>query len=118
MDKKIYVVGGSVGYASFMNNYELVNNLEDANIVLFTGGEDVTPEFYKEERHPRTYCNPERDKREKEVFDKIDPSKQIAVGICRGLKIVAHVKRGELSGTLKCQPAAKLKGKPFRRFND
>ena len=118
MAKKIYVVGGSNGYASFLNDYELVNNLEDANIVLFTGGEDVTPDLYKETKHPRTYCNPDRDNREKEIFQKIDPSKQIAVGICRGLRIVAHVKRGELSGTLKCQPAAKLRGKSLRRFND
>lgn len=107
MDKRVYVVGGAIRYASFLKDYTLVDKLEDANLVIFTGGEDVTPSFYGVRKHPKTYCNTTRDKEEKAIFLKIDPKKQLVVGICRGL-IVAHVKHGELSGTLKCQPAAKL----------
>ena len=84
MKKKIYVVGDAKYYASFISNYELVSRLEDAQYVLFTGGEDVTPSLYGEKAHPSTYNNLERDLEEKEIFDKISPS-QIAIGICRGL---------------------------------
>lgn len=84
MKKKIYVVGDAKYYASFINDYELVSRLEDAQYVLFTGGEDVTPSLYGENTHPSTYNNLERDIKEKEIFDKM-VSSQIAIGICRGL---------------------------------
>ena len=81
---KIYVVGNATNYASWINNHKLVDNIEDADIVLFTGGEDVDPSLYNSKKHPSTYSNIERDKKEKEVFDKIKPT-QLALGICRGL---------------------------------
>ena len=84
MKKKIYVVGDAKHYASFINNYKLVSRLEDAQYVLFTGGEDVTPSLYGEKAYISTYSNLERDMQEKEIFDKISPS-QIVIGICRGL---------------------------------
>ena len=46
---KIYVVGNSTHYASWIDNHKLVDNIEDADIVLFTGGEDVDPKYYNEE---------------------------------------------------------------------
>lgn len=84
MKKKIYVVGDAKHYASFINNYELVSRLEDAQYVLFTGGEDVTPFLYEEQAHPSTFYNLKRDMEEQEIFDKMSLS-QIAIGICRGL---------------------------------
>lgn len=84
--KKVYVVGNSVYYAEWINNYILVDNLEDADIVLFTGGEDVDPDLYDKERHHTTFCNPARDHYEAEIFDKVKPN-QVCLGICRGLKL-------------------------------
>ena len=82
--KKVYVVGDAKHYADFITGVKLVNNIEDANIVLFTGGEDVDPSLYGCEKHYTTYSNIERDLYEKEIFEKINPN-QLAVGICRGL---------------------------------
>lgn len=82
--KKIFVVGGATNYASWIDNYELVSRLEDANIVLFTGGEDVCPELYGEQPHYTTIYNIDRDLQEKEIFERMSSS-QIAIGICRGL---------------------------------
>lgn len=82
---KVFVVGGASGYANFLEGISLVDNVEDADVVLFTGGEDVSPAVYGCKKHHSTYCNPKRDKVEKEIFNKIKEN-QIALGICRGLR--------------------------------
>lgn len=84
--KKIYVVGGWDNYASWINDYVLVDKVEDADIVLFTGGEDVHPSLYGKEKHPTTFSNLSRDLEEKEIFEKVRPD-QVCLGICRGLRI-------------------------------
>ena len=81
--KKIYVVGNATYYASWIKDIELVSDIKDADIVLFTGGEDVTPAYYGCEPHPTTYNNPKRDAYEKEIFDQVSDN-QLVVGICRG----------------------------------
>lgn len=92
---KIYVVGGDTYYANWIENHELVDNLEDANIVLFTGGEDVDPSIYGKEKHPMTGSNIERDKQEKEIFEKIK-SNQLALGVCRGSQLLTALNGGIL----------------------
>lgn len=92
---KVYVVGSSTYYASFLQGIKLVDDIGDADIVLFTGGEDVTPSFYGREKHRSTYCNIDRDIREKEVFDLIRPN-QIAFGICRGSQFLCAMNGGIL----------------------
>lgn len=82
---KVYVVGYAKDYASFLFDYEQVNDIKDAELVIFTGGEDVDPEMYHMKKHPTTFCNIRRDLAEKEVFDSIRHD-QLVVGICRGLK--------------------------------
>lgn len=82
--KKIFVVGSALHYASFINDATLTSDMNEADIVLFTGGEDVNPALYKTRPHPTTSCNKERDKAEVSVFKKIKPT-QLALGICRGL---------------------------------
>lgn len=86
MNKKVYVVGRQTGYASWIDDCELVNNISDAKIVLFTGGEDVDPQFYGCKRHPSTWSTPERDEYEIKMFNKMRKD-QLALGICRGLSL-------------------------------
>lgn len=93
---KVFVVGSQTGYARFIKDCELVDKQENADVVIFTGGEDVTPSMYGCKKHPTTYCNSDRDKAEKKAFDKVRPN-QLVVGICRGLTM-AHVKQGEFDG--------------------
>jgi putative glutamine amidotransferase len=95
MVKKVYVVGGDTYYANWIKDHELVDNLDDANIILFTGGEDVDPSIYGKEKHPRTYSNIERDLAEKEIFEKIKPN-QLALGICRGSQLLTALNGGIL----------------------
>ncbi len=93
---KVYVVGGAYNYADFIENAELVDSLEDANVVLFTGGEDVDPSIYGCKKHNTTYSNIKRDLKEKAIFEKVNPKTQICVGICRGSQLICALNGGIL----------------------
>lgn len=93
--KKIFVVGPSKHYSSWIHDHELVDNLQDADIVIFTGGEDVDPSLYNCEKHESTYSNLHRDLEEKEIFEQVKPH-QLCVGICRGSQLMAVLNGGLL----------------------
>jgi len=93
--KKIFVVGSAINYADFIKDASLVSDIEDADIVLFTGGEDVSPSLYDTTKHSSTRCNIERDKSEMAVFKKIKPT-QLAIGICRGSQFLCVMNGGKL----------------------
>lgn len=95
MKKRIYVVGPAKLYSKWIRNHELVDNLEDADIVMFTGGEDVTPSLYNAQQHPTTYSNIQRDLEEKAVFEKVKPN-QLCIGICRGSQLLCCLNGGKL----------------------
>lgn len=93
---KVFVVGGAVGYAKFLENASIVNNIKEADVVLFTGGEDVDPSLYNCEKHPRTHSNLQRDLEEKKVFESVTPGKQVCLGICRGSQFLCVMNGGWL----------------------
>lgn len=93
--KKIYVVGGANYYASKIIDSELVDKLEDADIVMFTGGEDVDPSLYGCKKHRSTYSNINRDMYEKEIFSQVSEN-QLVIGCCRGSQFLAVMNGGLL----------------------
>lgn len=93
--KKIFVVGSQKHYANFIDDKILVDNLEDADIIIFTGGEDVDPSLYQCERYPNTFSNIQRDLEEKAIFDNIKPN-QLVIGICRGSQFLCVMNGGKL----------------------
>jgi len=66
------------------NGFNLVYRLEDADLVQFTGGEDVTPLLYGHQAHESTYNNENRDRLEQEIFVEAEAQQIPMVGICRG----------------------------------
>jgi len=92
---KVYVVGGNDFYASWIENCELCDSVEDADVVFFTGGEDVSPELYQEKKHPTTYSNVARDVEEVKIFNQVKPS-QLVLGVCRGSQFVCVMNGGKL----------------------
>jgi gamma-glutamyl-gamma-aminobutyrate hydrolase PuuD len=58
--------------------------VEDADIILFTGGEDVFPGLYGEEALGKTSYNRLRDDYESRIFDEAKAKGVPMVGICRG----------------------------------
>lgn len=83
--KKVYIVGGRQGnYARLFSEagFGITDDPQEADLLCFTGGEDVNPALYGEARHPTTWCNQHRDAYEAVAFrEYIDKPK---VGICRG----------------------------------
>jgi GMP synthase-like glutamine amidotransferase len=95
MSKKIYVVGSARSYANWMKG-TLVDTIDQADLVVFTGGEDVHPSLYKEPVGPRTITNIDRDIYEKRVFDKAVQLNKHIIGICRGSQFCCAASGGRL----------------------
>lgn len=92
---KVFVVGPSVGYSRFIENKELVNNIEEAEVVLFTGGEDINPSLYNKRAHHSTWYTQSRDDFEVENYKKVRED-QLIVGICRGAQLACALNGGIL----------------------
>lgn len=82
-NRKIYVVGNAIHYANWMQG-ELVDDINKANLVVFTGGEDWNPNWYNEPTHPKTYMNTERDFSERVKMKQALRLNIPMIGICRG----------------------------------
>lgn len=83
---KVHIVGGGRDYERmYINNgFAVVSTAFEADLLQFTGGEDVSPDLYGDEKHPATYNNPERDRLEAELFRYALAEKKPMAGICRG----------------------------------
>lgn len=104
---KVLVIGNE-NYGKWIDGYEVAGSIEEADIVVFTGGEDVQSELYGEKPHHLTYSNPRRDKVEIELFNKAKDLGKLIVSICRGSqfmtvmaggKLVQHVNNHAIGGT-------------------
>jgi gamma-glutamyl-gamma-aminobutyrate hydrolase PuuD len=69
--KKIHVIGGAYHYTNWLQEigYQVTQSIEEANVLMFTGGEDVTPSIYEHKRLQGTGNNPVRDKHEVAFFE-------------------------------------------------
>lgn len=91
---KVFVVGRSVGYANWIG--PLVHTMKEAEIVLFTGGEDINPAIYGETPHSTTYFNPDRDKYEIEAYHAAVAQDKFLIGTCRGAQLICALSGGKL----------------------
>lgn len=92
---KVFIVCPSRDYVAMFEaqGWEVVNCISDADLVQFTGGEDVTSEYYGEEAHPTTYNNVLRDVHEMSIFAEVRGKNTPMAGICRGGQFL-HVMNG------------------------
>jgi gamma-glutamyl-gamma-aminobutyrate hydrolase PuuD len=83
---KVFIVNSSSAYETMFKEYgwEVVPTMKLADLVQFTGGEDVSPELYGHQKYYRTYNNPRRDYAEMLVFKAAAKEKIPMAGICRG----------------------------------
>ena len=89
---KFFILGenGSVKNMFIGAGWKQVLNPKEVNratLVVFTGGEDVTPSLYGEGKHTHTYSNFGRDMREAKAYKEFLASPK--VGICRGHQFLA-----------------------------
>ena len=83
---KVFIVGSNAQYDNMFadEGWEVVLTMDDADLVQFTGGEDVTPFLYSEPVHKRTYYNENRDYFELDLFETCVKEGKKMAGICRG----------------------------------
>lgn len=75
---------------------DLISGLDECDVVLFTGGADISPELYGDEVGAHTYTNPQRDRFEKMVFEEAVSRDKGILGICRGLQLGCALSGGKL----------------------
>lgn len=95
---KVFVIGGNDAIERIFQQKGAVSvpSIEQATIVVWTGGSDVSPDLYKEPKHPTTNNNPQRDKWEAACFNRAKAEKKLLVGICRGGQFLNVMNGGTL----------------------
>lgn len=76
--------------------YRGVKDIRNAQIVLWTGGEDVNPKLYGEEPIPETGFNDNRDREDIKAWDKAIVFDSLRIGICRGAQLLNCLNGGSL----------------------
>jgi gamma-glutamyl-gamma-aminobutyrate hydrolase PuuD len=95
---KIYIVGGDVLIEEMYRErgHEVTNDFKAADIIQFTGGADVSPSLYGENKHRETSCSPMRDQVELEVYKRCLLDGKPMVGICRGGQFLNVMNGGKM----------------------
>lgn len=93
---KVYIAGGDSLIESMFKQrkFSIVDTAEESDIICFTGGEDVDPEYYGERPLPGTYFNTARDEWEESIFD--NNKDKFFVGICRGGQFLNVLSGGKM----------------------
>lgn len=68
---------------------------KNPDLVCFTGGADISPEYYNEKCHERTHFSPERDSFEFAVYKQFVGKKPMA-GVCRGGQLLNIANGGKM----------------------
>lgn len=84
--KKVIIVNGGYDYFSLFQNLGMgvARCVDEAALVCFTGGADVSPAIYGDSKHPYTMNDPMRDREEAIIFKECAENGIPMVGICRG----------------------------------
>lgn len=98
--KNVFIVG-LFNFHDFKTMYEgrgfnIVDSVEKADIVQFTGGEDVSPALYGEHTHVTTGKNHQRDMEEIQTYQQAKHLGKFIVGVCRGSQFLCVMNGGKL----------------------
>lgn len=115
---RIYVVGGGFEYIRmmFLLGCDGAKGLDDADVVLFTGGEDVNPELYGEAPLQKTHFNRGRDEKEQAIYKEALKREIPMVGICRGGQFLNVMNGGRMWQHVTCHAGehlARIEVPPF-----
>jgi gamma-glutamyl-gamma-aminobutyrate hydrolase PuuD len=79
------------------NKEDIVDNLNDINLIVFTGGTDISTWIYGEAAHPATsFPDTSRDREEMAIFELATSCGIPMVGICRGAQFLCAMNGGKL----------------------
>lgn len=93
-----YVVGGGMEYIRMLYDFCIdgARNAQEADFVLFTGGEDVDPQLYGQVALYKTHFNRLRDEKDIEVFNYCRDNGIPMAGICRGGQFLNVMNGGKM----------------------
>jgi gamma-glutamyl-gamma-aminobutyrate hydrolase PuuD len=97
--RKVLIVNSSAEYVAMFiqqQGWHVTNSLDEADLVQFTGGSDVSPYLYGEKEHPRTYAHKERDLLEVRMFERCLEFQKPMAGICRGGQFLNVMNEGTM----------------------
>lgn len=97
--RNFYIVGGNrYGEVFVLTKYGFtqVDSMEEADFVVFTGGQDINPAIYGEVPHPHTGYSSTRDKSEIAAYNKAKELNKAFLGICRGAQLLNCLVGGSL----------------------
>jgi gamma-glutamyl-gamma-aminobutyrate hydrolase PuuD len=96
-DLRVYIVGGGFQYAKMFFDAGLkgARSVMDADIICFTGGSDVNPALYGE-KNVASHFDPQRDIKEKAIFEEAKELGKPMIGICRGSQFLNVMNGGKL----------------------
>lgn len=95
---KVYVEGGVYSYERMYKERgnEITNDPEEAELIQFVGGADVSPSLYGETRHPQSHFNSGLDHRSQALYQNAIMNGQVCAGICRGGQFLNVMNGGKL----------------------
>lgn len=77
-------------------DFNIVNDVDDADVIVFSGGADINPFLYNNHRHPTTSFVDWYDTEEVGYYHRAQELGIPCVGICRGAQLLCALNNGEL----------------------
>lgn len=95
---KVYIAQDGVFYRHMFEarGWLVAEYVEEADLVLFTGGADVHPSLYGEDMHPSSRTSIHRDRQDIQVFEAAMSALIPMVGICRGGQFLNVMNGGKM----------------------
>jgi gamma-glutamyl-gamma-aminobutyrate hydrolase PuuD len=98
---KAFVTQNDHSYLKWLNSSEKyyftsTKDLVEAQMIVFTGGEDVSPELYNETPHKTVSSDFNRDEKEVFLFQEASNRNLPLIGICRGAQFLCVMAGGKL----------------------
>lgn len=95
---KICIVNSSYAYEQLFKGFgfTIVHTAAEADVMVFTGGEDVSPNLYGDQKHPYTHNSYHRDVFERAIFDAALERDVPMIGICRGAQFLNVMSGGRM----------------------
>ena len=91
--------GFEKGFKQDIKTIESIEEIKDFDLIVFSGGEDVTPELYGEV-NTNSYNNPKRDAFEYNILQECLKLDKKIFGVCRGHQLINAVLGGKLNQNL------------------
>lgn len=94
----VFIIAGGSDYRALFTDmgHTIVSDITQANLVVFTGGADVTPALYGDKAHHFTGNDENRDAREITLFKQAQELGIPCVGICRGAQFLNVMSGGRM----------------------